>query len=224
MKVYKGTDKNMKCRGYQYELGKTEETDSAVLCKSGFHACERPLDVLGYYPPNNSRYFEAEAEDVSPERNDGSKIVCKRLTLVAEIGIAGLVKDHVDYVKEHLEQNVAPATSTGNQSAATSTGDWSAATNTGNQSAATSTGDWSAATNTGDQSAATAGGKGSVAIVTGYKSKARADLGCAICICERDENNNLLAIKAAIVDGETIKADTWYMMVNGEFVEVGEER
>ena len=206
MKVYKGTDKNMKCRGYQYELGKTEETDSAVLCKSGFHACERPLDVLGYYPPNNSRYFEAEAEDVSPERNDGSKIVCKRLTLVAEIGIAGLVKDHVDYVKEHLEQNVAPATSTGNQSAATSTGDWSAATNTG------------------DQSAATAGGKGSVAIVTGYKSKARADLGCAICICERDENNNLLAIKAAIVDGETIKADTWYMMVNGEFVEVGEER
>ena len=197
MKVYKGTDKNMKCRGYQYELGKTEETDSAVLCKSGFHACERPLDVLGYYPPNNSRYFAAEAEDVSPERNGDSKIVCKRLTLVAEIGIEGLIKDHIEYVKEHLEQNAAPATNTGNQSAAT---------------------------NTGYRSAATAGGKGSVAIVTGYKSKARAALGCAICICERDENNNLLAIKAAIVDGESIKADTWYTMVNGEFVEVGEER
>ena len=197
MKVYKGTDKNMKCRGYQYELGKTEETDSAVLCNSGFHACESPLDVLRYYPPNNSRYFEAEAEDVSPERNGDSKIVCKRLTLVAEIGIEGLIKDHIEYVKEHLEQNAAPATNTGDQSAAT---------------------------NTGYRSAATAGGKGSVAIVTGYKSKARADLGCAICICERDENNNLLAIKAAIVDGETIKADTWYMMVNGEFVEVGEER
>ena len=215
MKVYKGTDENMKCRGYQYELGKTEETDSAVLCKSGFHACDRPLDVLVYYPPNNSRYFAAEAEDVSPERNGDSKIVCKRLTLVAEIGIAGLVKDHVEYVKEHLEQNAAPSTNTGDQSAAT---------NTGYRSAATNTGDWSAATNTGYQSTATAGGKGSVAIVTGYKSKARADLGCAICICERDENNNLLAIKAAIVDGETIKADTWYMMVNGEFVEVGEER
>ena len=197
MKVYKGTDKNMKCRGYQYELGKTEETDSAVLCKSGFHACESPLDVLGYYPPNNSRYFAAEAEDVSPERKCDSKIVCKHLTLVAEIGIAGLVKDHVEYVKEHLEQNAAPATNTG---------------------------DGSAATNTGDRSAATAGGKGSVAIVTGYKSKARAAFGCAICICERDENNKLLAIKAAIVDGETVKADTWYTMANGEFVEVGEER
>ena len=99
MKVYKGTDKDMKCRGFQYEPGKTMETDKAKLCKAGFHACERPLDVLAYYPPATSRYFEANLEDVSPEReSDDTKVVGRKITLGAELNIAGLCKAHFEYV------------------------------------------------------------------------------------------------------------------------------
>ena len=118
------------------------------------------------------------------------------------------------------------ATNTGDLSAATNTGNRSAATNTGNRSAATNTGDLSAATNTGNLSAATVTGKESVAISTGYKSKVRGAIGCAICCVERGEWNGktypIKAICAAIVDGEKIKADTWYTVKDGEFAEVDE--
>ena len=112
---------------------------------------------------------------------------------------------------------------TGNYSTATNTGDRSEATNTGDYSAATNTGDCSAATNTGYRSEAEVSNGGSVAIVTGYQSKAKAGIGSAIVIAERGEWNGetypLINIKAAIVDGEKIKADTWYTLRNGEFVE-----
>ena len=111
------------------------------------------------------------------------------------------------------------ATNTGNQSAATTTGDQSAATNTGYRSAATNTGNWSVATNTGNWSAAAVGGNGSVAIATGYESKAKANVGSAIVVCERDDNYNLIGIKAAIIDGKNLKADTYYTLINGEFIE-----
>lgn len=102
MKVYKATDKDMKCRGFQYELGKTAEVEGDIeLCENGLHACEMPLGVLGYYAPGDgSRYFEAELEDVSDEmHSDDTKRVGKKLTLSAEIGIPGLVKAQVEYVK-----------------------------------------------------------------------------------------------------------------------------
>ena len=122
--------------------------------------------------------------------------------------------------------DLSAATNTGNRSAATNTGNHSAATNTGDWSAATNTGNRSAATNTGDLSAATVTGKESVAISTGYKSKVRGAIGCAICCVERGEWNGktypIKAICAAIVDGEKIKADTWYTVKDGEFAEVDE--
>ena len=114
------------------------------------------------------------------------------------------------------------ATNTGNRSAATNTGDWSAATNTGNQSAATNTGNQSAATNTGDWSAAAVEGKESFAIVTGIEGKAKGSLGCYIAVAEYEETEDgyrLIDFKSHIVDGETIKADTFYTLKNGEFVE-----
>ena len=104
MKVYKGTDRQMKCRGMQYTLGETAVYDGELsLCNAGLHACEQPIDVLNHYPPNESRYFEAEAEDVSDERESlDSKIVAKKMTLKAEIGIPGLVKAQVEYVKNQI--------------------------------------------------------------------------------------------------------------------------
>ena len=115
------------------------------------------------------------------------------------------------------------ATNTGYYSAATNTGDYSAATNTGYRSAATNTGDYSSATNTGDCSAATVEGKNSVAVVTGLNGRAKGTKGCWIVCTERDDDYNILCIKAAEVDGEKIKENTFYMLKNGEFVESEEE-
>ena len=243
MKVYKGTDKDMKCRGMQYKLGETAVYDGEPrLCKAGLHACKQPIDVLNYYAPNESRYFEADAEEVTDERESkDSKIVAKKMTLKAEIGIPGLVKAQVEYVKSQIgfedaikranaeKENHATgyrgaASATGNLGAASATGDQGAASATGDQGAASATGDQGAASATGYQGAASATGKAGVALAAGYECKAKGALGCAICCVERgkwDGNTYpIIAVKAAIVDGEKIKADTWYRLENGEFMEV----
>ena len=270
MKVYKGTDKDMKCRGFQYKLGETAVFDGEPhLCKEGLHACEQPIDVLNHYAPNASRYFEADAEEVTDEReSDDSKIVAKKMTLKAEIGVPGLVKAQIEYVKNQIgfedaikranaekenhatgNQGAASATgyrgaasatgnrgaasATGYQGAASATGDQGAASATGYQGAASATGDQGAASATGNrgaasatgyQGAASATGKAGVALAAGYECKAMGALGCAICCVERGEWDGeahpIIAVKAAIVDGEKIKADTWYRLKNGEFEEV----
>ena len=179
MLVYKGTDKDMKCRGFQFELGKEYEEAEAKLCKKGFHGCEYPLDVFAHYAPADSRFFEAELDGVTDERESpDTKLVGTKIKLRAEIGIAGIVKAAVEFIKERAESsdnhtgNCSAATNTGDRSAATNTGDQSAATNTGDRSAATNTGDRSAATNTGNCSAATNTGDQSAATNTGYRSAA----------------------------------------------------
>lgn len=116
------------------------------------------------------------------------------------------------------------ATNTGNCSAATNTGDYSSATNTGDRSAATNTGDCSAATNTGDCSAATVEGKNSVAVVTGLNGRAKGTKGCWIVCTERDDDYNILCVKATEIDGEKIKENTFYTLKNGEFVKVEENK
>ena len=226
MKVYKGTDENMVCRGKQYVLGEMVTEEKAKLCECGLHACEMPLDVLNYYPPNRSRYFEAEADDVTDERHSNdSKIVAKKMTLKAEIGIPGLVKAQVEYIKKQIgfDDAIKRADAEKENHA---TGYQGAASATGNRGAASATGDWGAASATGNRGAASATGKSGVALAAGLECKAKGALGCAICCVERGkwdgEMYPILAVKAAIVDGETIKADTWYMLKNGEFVEVVE--
>ena len=173
MIVYKGTDKDMKCRGFQFDLGKEYVEEEAKLCEKGFHGCEYPLDVFGHYAPADSRFFVADLDGVTDEmQSDDTKRVGTKVTLRAEIGIPGIVKAAVEYIKERTGKTEdatgyqSAATNTGDQSAATNTGDQSAATNTGDWSAATNTGNWSAATNTGDRSAATNTGDQSAAAIT----------------------------------------------------------
>ena len=179
MIVYKGTDKEMKCRDFQFELGKEYVEEEAKLCDKGFHGCEYPLDVFAHYAPADSRFFVADLDGVTDEEaEDDSKRAGTKIKLRAEIGIAGIVKAAVEYIKEKAESSenqtgyYSAATNTGDQSAATNTGYSSAATNTGNRSAATNTGDQSAATNTGYSSAATNTGIGSAATNTGNRSAA----------------------------------------------------
>ena len=293
MKCYKGFDKDLKCRGFQYEIGKEYEENTADICHKGFHACENPMDVFGYYNPADSRYCEVDL-DTNEQTEEDSKRVGKKIKIETEIGLSGLIRAGVKFILEKVdfksakesntgarsaamsagrqsaatntgrqsaatstgEQSAATntgarsaatntgdrsaatntgyqsaatntgyqsaATNTGNQSAATNTGNWSAATSTGEQSAATNTGYRSAATNTGNWSAATVGGAESIAVVTGYGSKAKGAVGCWLVLTERDEKMHILGVQAVCVDGETIKADTFYMLKNGAIIEVDE--
>ena len=231
MKVYKATDKDMKCRGFQYELGKTAEVDGDIeLCKKGLHACEMPLDVLGYYAPGDgSRYFEAELEDVSDEkRSDDTKRVGKKLTLSAEIGIPGLVKAQVEYVKAQCDFDNAIKKAnaeknnhaTGESGAASATGESGAASATGWSGAASATGESGAASATGWSGAASATGKGCVAMTTGLSGRVMGGLGNAIVCVERKNNGDIATILSGIVDGETLKPGVWYTVKNGQWAEV----
>ena len=241
MKAYKGFDENLKCKDFQYEIGKTYEEPEAKLCEKGFHACEFPLDIFGYYPPSCSRFAEVELDDVFDEKSGDSKRFGKKIRVKAEIGIAGIVKASVDYIKEHATSvhdetgycsaatntgYYSAATNTGDRSAATNTGYCSAATNTGNRSAATNTGNCSAATNTGYCSAATNAGKDGVASSLGIKGKAKGSLGCWLVLAEWKKVNDewrRTDVQCRRVDGETIKANTFYRLENGEFVEVTDD-
>ena len=212
MKCYKGFDKDLKCRDFQYEIGKKYEEERAEICDTGFHACENPLDVFGYYAPADSRYCEVEL-DANDQKSDDSKRVGKKISIKAEIGIAGIVKAGLEYIKDQVNWD---------DDKKSNTGDWSAATNTGDQSAATNTGNRSAATNTGDRSAATVEGKESVAMAIGCNSKAKGSIGCFIVLAEwkefEDGTYHIADVKSAKVDGVKIKPDTFYKLVNGEFI------
>ena len=171
---YKGFDKDMKCLGYQYEVGKDYEQDGPIkCCSNGFHACEFPFDVFGYYTPGrNSRYCTVTQSGDIDKRSDNSNVASSKIHIEAEIGINGLIKAGVKFILDKVNWKDNKESNTGDQSAATNTGNYSAATNTGNYSSATNTGYRSAATNTGNYSAATNTGYRSAATNTGYQSAA----------------------------------------------------
>ena len=195
MKCFKGFDKDLKCRDFQYEIGKEYTEEKADICNCGFHACEFPMDVFGYYPPSDSRYCEVDLEENGQKSSDDSKRVGKKISVKAEIGIAGIIKAGVEYIKEQVN--------------------WE-------DDKATNTGDRSAATNTGNQSAAIVEGKESIALATGINSKAKGKIGCFIVLAEWKEINyeyHIVDVKSAKVDGENIKEDTFYTLKDGKFVE-----
>ncbi|EAO9823590.1 hypothetical protein C2874_02985 [Salmonella enterica] len=172
--TFKGFNKNLKCRDFQFEIGKTFHHDGKVeACGSGFHACECPFDVFSYYPPAESRYAETISFGVIDREEIGdTKIASASITIKAELTLPQFIQRGIEWIWSKIDKSLEQQIMTGYQSAATNTGDRSAATNTGNQSAATNTGYRSAATNTGYQSAATNTGYRSAATNTGYQSAA----------------------------------------------------
>ena len=302
IKAYKGFNDKLQCRDFQYEIGKEYEEETADICECGFHACESPLDVLGYYPPGaNSRYCEVELDANEQTEPDDSKRVGKHIKIGAEIGIKGLIHAHFEYVKSHVKEYIekgdscaatagergaatagnrgaatagdSGAATAGNRGAATAgergaatAGDYGAATagdrgaatagdrgaaTAGNRGAATA-GDYGAATagnrgaaTAGDRGAATAGdygaatagdygaatsrgksasGKNGLSVARGNNVKVKGGMGAVLIIVEENKNNyDISAWRAAVVDGENIKADTWYCLKDGEFAEVESE-
>ncbi|EDR7912829.1 hypothetical protein V3779_002583 [Salmonella enterica] len=229
--TFKGFNKDLKCRDFQFKIGKTFHHDGKVeACGSGFHACECPFDVFSYYPPAESRYAETISFGVIDREEIGdTKIASASITIKAELTLPQFIQRGIEWIwskiDKSLEQQImtgdwSAATNTGNRSAATNTGNQSAATNTGNRSAATNTGYQSAATNTGYQSAAEVSGSQSVAASLGIEGKARASEGGAIVLCYRDEDGELIHIRASKVGENGIMPDIWYQLnEDGEFVE-----
>ena len=206
---FKGFDKDLKCRDYQYEVGKEFEEEGKIeACSNGFHFCENPFDVLGYYPPSteegSSRYCIVKGSGNIDRDGDDTKVACSKLHISAEIGLKGIIEAGVKFILDKVNWKDNKESNTGYQSAATNTGNYSAATNTGYQSAAEVT------------------GKESIAIVTGKDSKAKGGIGCWIVLTERGEwDGNVYPIKevkAVRVDGEIIKPDTYYKLINSEVI------
>lgn len=199
--AYKAMDKNMQCRGKQYEVGKTYHEDKADCCHAGMHACENPLDVLHYYPLRDSpRFFEVECGGNVDKSVEDSKLACTELTVKGEVNFAELVKATVNAVFNRVKGK-EPFSS-------------------GNSSTAGSSGNYSTAAATGSYCSAKADGKDSIAVVNGACGKACGALGCYLVLTEYDDDGNMLWAKMAKVDGAHIKENFWYTLKNGEFVEV----
>ncbi|MBA5098153.1 hypothetical protein [Pseudomonas aeruginosa] len=228
--AYKGFKQDLTCRGYQFEIGGTYKHEGEVeACASGFHSCEYPLDVFGYYAPSESRFAIVKASGHLSRHNDDSKIASATLVVEAEISMPTMISRAIDWVMSKVDKSVEQtvvgetASNTGNYSAASNTGNRSAASNTGDYSAASNTGNRSAASNTGYQSAAEVSGKESVAASLGIEGRARASAGSAIVLCHRDDEGRLIHIRASKVGENGVEPDTWYQLsADGEFVEFEE--
>ncbi|WP_228489878.1 hypothetical protein [Pseudomonas aeruginosa] len=248
MTAYKGFKQDLTCLGYQFEIGGTYKHEGEVeACASGFHSCEYPLDVFGYYAPGDSRFAIVKASGQLSRHDDDSKIASATLVVEAEISMPTMISRAIDWVMSKVDKSVeqtvvgGTASNTGNYSAASNTGDYSAASNTGyqsaasntgyqsaasntgNYSAASNTGNRSAASNTGNYSAAEVSGKESVAASLGIEGRARASAGSAIVLCHRDDEGRLIHIRASKVGENGVEPDTWYQLnAEGEFVEFDE--
>ncbi|EDM4436786.1 hypothetical protein CSE90_13420 [Salmonella enterica subsp. enterica serovar Newport] len=220
--TFKGFNKDLTCRDFQFAIGETFHHDGKVeACGSGFHACECPFDVFSYYPPAESRYAETISFGVIDREEEGdTKIASASITIKSELTLPQFIQRGIEWIWSKIDKSLEQQIMTGNQSAATNTGNRSAATNTGNRSAATNTGNRSAATNTGYRSAAEVSGSQSVAASLGIEGKARASEGGAIVLCYRDEDGELIHIRASKVGENGIMPDIWYQLnEDGEFVE-----
>ena len=198
-KAVKGFNKDMTCRGFQYQEGKEYETENASLCNEGFHACLNPLDCFKYYSPGDgSVYHEVEIDD-NGERGDDSKIVGSKIKIGAKLDVAKICKLHFEFVKNRTIQK-----KDGRGYSSLAAQDWSSLA--------------------AQDCSSLAAGKNSV--LACFNGRCRAGRNSLIAIANRKWNGNdyeVTDFKAGIVDGEKIKADTWYKLINGEFVEVDDD-
>ena len=199
MKAYNGFDKDLKCRGFQYESGKEYEEEKAKLCERGANACENPLDTFRYYRPGESRYCEVELEDNVDRSGIDTKVCGKRIRIGAEIGVKGVIQAGVRFVFDKCESATEENASGWRGNAAAS-------------------GERGTAVATGEQGSSSANGEQCLAVAWGKDSRAKGKLGTWLVVTEYD-SGMILNAKLVQVDGLTVKEETWYTLKNGEMVE-----
>ena len=238
IKSYKGFNKDMTCKGFQYEEGKKYETERAECCETGFHACEYPLDCFSHYAPNDSVYHEVEQDGDIDRKDDGTKIASTKIKIGARISIAGIVKAAIEYTMSRTKKEASKdddygaSSATGYKGASSATGDYGASSATGDYGASSATGSCGASSATGYKGASSAEHKDAVAVAWGYRGRAKGVLGSHLVLADWEGNDSrywqpeyweLKGAKMVQVDGKDIKPDTWYTMENGEIMEWDEE-
>ena len=182
IKSYKGFNRDLTCRGKQYEVGKEYVEDRSQSCECGMHACEYPLDCFSYYDPAHSVYYEVEQSGDLSRRGDDSKVASTKMKIGAEINIAGMVKASINYIRERIKEekgsdddygassatgNCGASSATGYKGASSATGDYGASSATGNCGASSATGNCGASSATGDYGASSATGYKGASLATG---------------------------------------------------------
>ena len=245
MKAFKGFNKDLTCRGYQYEGGKEFHTERAECCDTGFHACEYPLDCFGYYDPAHSVFHEVELSGEMDKSGDNTKVCATDIKIGARISIAGLVKAAIEFTMSKVNKEAKSderhgfASATGYRGASSATGDYGASSATGYRGASSATGNCGASSATGYRGASSVSDPTGVAVAWGHEAKAKGCLGAHLILSDWRyigekwfdgdyktpydvESWELAGAKMVQVDGEKIKADTYYRCVDGEVVEADE--
>ena len=268
--AYKGFDKNLCCRGFQYEIGKEYVHEGEIeCCENGFHACTNPFDVLDYYEADGkNRYCEVEQSGSIKTGNGDSKQASSKIKIKAEIGMAGLFKAGVEWIKEKTnpvpiiaetkDKNDNPSGysakigssgysaqigSSGNSAQIGSSGDYAKIGSSGDSAKIGSSGnsaqigssgysaqigssgDSAQIGSSGNSAQIESTGEYSVICCAGNNSMAKAKKGSWITLSEwkysKEKKRNIpVCVKTEYVDGERIKEDTWYRLVDGEFQEI----
>ena len=248
---YKGFDKNMQCRGFQYEVGKEYEMDGEIkCCNRGFHACKSPMEVWDYYDMLSSRFAEVEQSGKIDEEEKSTKVCSSHIKIKAELKLADIINIGVEWLKDitspskvktdgALNDNgdrkkqigssgdYAQIGSSGDSAQIGSSGDYAQIGSSGYSAKIGSSGDYAQIGSSGYSAKIGSTGEDSVIMCAGDNSKAKAKVGSWITLAEwkwsDDKNRDVpVCVKTEYVDGVNIKADTWYQLKNGKFVEVTE--
>ena len=230
---YKGFDKNMQCRGFQYEVGKEYEMDGEIkCCNLGFHACKSPLEVWDYYDMLNSRFAEVEQSGKIDEEEKSTKVCSSHIKIKAELKLADIINIGVEWLKDVTSPSKVKTDGALNDNGDRkkqigSSGDYAKIGSSGDSAKIGSSGYYAKIGSSGDYAKIDSTGEDSVIMCAGNSSKAKAKVGSWITLAEWEwsdekKHNVPIFVKTEYVDGENIKADTWYQLKNRKFVEVNE--
>ena len=224
IKSYKGFDSSLSCRGFQYEVGKEYEMDGRIeCCERGFHACESPLEVFDHYDMLKSRFAEVEQSGIIDREEDSTKVCSSRIKIKAELKLADIINIGVEWLKDITSPSKVKTDSSlidngESKKQIGSSGYYAHIGSSGYSAQIGSSGDYAKIDSTGADS---------VIMCAGYKSKAKAKIGSWITLaewvyCEEKGRHVPVCVKTEYVDGENIKADTYYQLIGGVFTEVNE--
>ena len=242
MKCFKGFEKDLKRRDFQYEEGKEFHAEKADCCNDGFHACEYPLDCFAYYDPAHNVFHEVELSGEMDKDGNDTKVCATDIKIGARISIAGLVKAAIEFTMSKVnkegksDERHGFASATGYRGASSATGDYGASSATGDYGASSATGNCGASSATGYRGASSVSNPTGVAVAWGHEAKAKGCLGAHLILSDwryigekrpdgeyknpyKVENWEFAGAKMIQVDGENIKEDTFYTLKDGKFVE-----